>query len=138
MIIAIMASKTMAYIVFDDLRKPDMPGFSKWCYLNMSADHTNRQPNQPPWQWTNITFNLSGDTKAVQFTAVYQNTSKPMWNQEVPYYEVDEILGILRISVTWWYKPWILYVGWYYYPPTHMPGKMPLPQCKPANITVIS
>lgn len=72
----------------------------------MNGDHSNRQPNQKPSEWTNMTFDLPGYDLSVQFTA-----NKSSYAEEIPYYVVDEYRGCIFVSFVWWGSSWELLVG---------------------------
>lgn len=85
------------------------PKFQNWTVINMSEDHSNKQPNQQPCEWTNITFNIPELIYMVQLTA---NTSLEI-TEEIPYIGIDYLREVIDVSVTWWGQPWKLHVGWY-------------------------
>ena len=76
-----------AFVVFDDLTAAPLKGFTKWtCYV-FNEDHRNRQPNQQPKEWTNVTFLIPDYVKMVQLISCKNTTI----TQEIPFYCVDEL-----------------------------------------------
>jgi len=94
--------------IYSDLAAKPFPKFQKWSVLNMEEDHRDRQPNQPPSKWTNITLTIPWNSYAIQLTS---NTTYIV-TEEIEYVGLDLLNEIIYISVAWWGKPWKLYIGW--------------------------
>jgi len=101
------------FTVFDDLKSLPKNNLT-WTKMLFKEDHSNRQPNQPSYEWTNITFNIPDYATSVQFTANNNNNNnhKYIITEEVPYYTVNEWSRKICVSFTWYGKPWTLYIGW--------------------------
>jgi hypothetical protein len=107
-ILFILIGFSTGFQVYDTLGEWPKDGFTNWTYIPFKQDHSNRQPNQPPSLWTNLTFRIPYKTVAVQFT----DADHFHLTQEIPYYAVDEFFGKIYVSFRWWGPPWTLYVGW--------------------------
>lgn len=94
------------FTVYSDLQKDPVPGFERWTNVSFSADHTNRQPNQPSCMWTNLTFAIPESSSAIQLLSL---TGR--YTEEIPYYAVDNtqnknpcfcyLVGTPLIYVSW-------------------------------------
>jgi len=95
-----------------DLQANQGGDIKKWFVIDMDQDHRHRQPNQPPWWWTNLTFNIPYNATVFQVTAIANNATKYRgYDREVLLYNVDFIRGVVSLSLTWWSAPWTLYWG---------------------------
>ena len=92
--------------VFDNLGSKILPGFKLWNSTDMEENHSNRQPNQDPSRWTNLSFPIPDYVTKIQFVACSTSNA----TQEIPFYAVDELGRVIDISVTWWGVPWSLHM----------------------------
>jgi hypothetical protein len=77
-----------AFLVYDDLSEPPKENFTQWLAYNMSENHSNRQPTQPPYMWTNITIQIPDFAVSAQLTSKYYYEKKSRVDQEIPFYAV--------------------------------------------------
>jgi len=119
MLLLVYFSVVLSLAVYDDLALPPLPEFLRWQLINFTDDHSNRQPNQPSWEWTNVTIEIPYKSSKIKYkhTPICQVTAcltcLPILNtQEIPYYSVDEYNEIIVLSVVWWGKPWVMQLGW--------------------------
>jgi len=112
MLILLLFPVVLSYInliIYTDLSMKAFPKFQNWSVVDMKEDHSDRQPNQQPSEWTNVTLNIPEMIYMLQLTA---NTSSSI-TEEIPYIGIDYLGEVIDVSVTWWGQPWKLYVGWY-------------------------
>jgi hypothetical protein len=85
------------------------PKFQNWTVIDMIEDHHDRQSNQHPSEWTNITFKIPDLIYMLQLT-----TNTPLEiSEEISYIGIDYLKEVIDVSIKWWEQPWKLYVGWY-------------------------
>jgi hypothetical protein len=110
-IISINAKFTM----FLDLGAKPIPNFKNWKQIQLKENHMNRQPIQPPWEWTNLTFQLPYKTYGIQFTMFdpnnKTNSNNGGYSADIQWVSFDNEWGIIYPSLVWWGRPWKLYVG---------------------------
>lgn len=107
----------MAFEMHSNLGLKRKIGYDRWEELPMVQNHGYRQPNQPPRDWTNLTFEIPEHAHGVQLTAYDANgTLSFKDNTHVVTADIPCIgimyYDVLYVSVVWWYSPWTLYVGW--------------------------
>lgn len=96
-----------AFVVLDDLRVLPKKDFgTNATQLRFDADHRNRQPNQPPLEWTNVTLGMPDFTTGLQLTS---NTTREAY---IPFYSVDELGRRVYVSLVWFGAHWTLSIGW--------------------------
>ncbi len=103
--------------IYTDLSAKPFANVTRWTHKEFYGDHSNRQPTQPPREWSNFTYLLSPNTTGVQLTSA-EGIPVP---ERVVHWEIlrdvslplrgNEYLGILEVGVVWWGKSWRLYLG---------------------------
>jgi hypothetical protein len=108
MLLVIFIAFSIATDVNDNLSGPlvewDVAGLKLYDCVEMKEDHSNRQPNQPPQTWTNVSFPIPDYVTYIRLKAYAVSNA----TQEIPYYSVDELGRFIDVSVTWWGPPWEL------------------------------
>ena len=92
--------------VYTDLSAKPFANVTRWVHKEFYGDHSNRQPTQPPADWTNFTYLLSPNTTGVQFTASVEGVPVA---ERVVHWELQGY--VLEVGVVWWGKSWRLYIG---------------------------
>ncbi len=113
--IAFLNTPVAGFRIETNLTQEPLPDFSNWFVLKL-ADHSDREPNQPPSAWNNVTISLPYLSTGIQMTSVNPSkgtiagTGKAL-PAEITFYAVDLLRGIMSFSVVWWGPPWILFTG---------------------------
>lgn len=106
------------FIVEYNLTLKPLSGTTNWGSLYLEADHRDRQPNQSPSQWTNMTLKIFECAAGVQLTSQKPRTDRHIIvTEEIPFIAVNTLQNYLLISISWWGTPWTLYIGWITVPP---------------------
>lgn len=108
MLLLVYFSVVWSLAVYDDLALPPLPEFFRWQLINFTDDHSNRQPNQPSWEWTNVTIEIPYKSSKIKYkhTPICQVT---VCLTCLPVLNTQEII---LLSVVWWGKPWVMQLGW--------------------------
>lgn len=129
------AKRQAGFTVYWNLTQPRVAGFGSWCKVPLDENHSNRQPTQPPSEWSNFTFEMPYyNTDAVQLTAM--NEKGEIGNntgaEGARIINVGSFIleNILQVSLTWWWKPWVLYIGFEGSSAKADPRQVDLPFCK--------
>jgi hypothetical protein len=100
------------FTTYVDLDNKQLPAIETWKELPMAGNHRDRQPTQPPSEWTNLTFMIPFAATGVQLTAVDSNgTLTSGGAARVNRFSIDQIRGRLKTSIIWWGTSWTLFVG---------------------------
>jgi len=86
--------------------------FTNWSTYELKEDHRHRQPNQPPSDWTNVTFSMPYYANAIQFFPEHKEGN--YFQREIVRYSVDKLRGEITISLIWNQPPWNLSIGWWF------------------------
>jgi hypothetical protein len=106
-----------AVAVYTDLSAKPFANVTRWTHKEFYGDHSNRQPTQPPGEWSNFTYLLYPNTTGVQLTSRYSmpSTASKRLEEGIPVPERVvhwELQGyVLEVGVVWWGKSWRLYLG---------------------------
>jgi hypothetical protein len=92
--------------VYTDLSARPFANVTRWTHKEFYGDHSNRQPTQPPGEWSNFTYLLFPNTTGVQLTASPEGMPVA---ERVVHWEVQGY--VLEVGVVWWGKSWRLYMG---------------------------
>jgi hypothetical protein len=112
MILLILGFCAISYAttVYTTLNQRAFPCF-KWNQtIRMSGNR--KQPNQPPSEWINMTFELPPWDFSIQFTHNMDSLNDTLLG-EIPYYSVNEYstYQIFVSFATWSMAPWNLWIG---------------------------
>lgn len=78
----------------------------QYCPYNITQYQVGWSANQPPHEWLNITFPLRQH--------VQQMTGDGYLSAYIVLFSVDYGLGEVKVSIEYWYKPWVLWLSWPY------------------------
>lgn len=91
--------------VYPDLSAAPFDNVTRWSHKEFYGDHSNRQPTQPPGEWSNFTVLLPRNTTGVQLTTA-KGVAVP---ERIVHWEVQGY--VLEVGVVWWGKSWRMYIG---------------------------
>ena len=109
MFLFFIASTYAATTIYTTLNQKAFPNFS-WTRFKLIGNHTNREPNQPPNEWTNMTFDTPPWGLSMQFTHNFDG-SNDTFVADVTYYAVDDLQAKVLVSFVWWSDSPIIWVG---------------------------
>jgi len=99
-----------ATIVYTTLNEAPLPGF-KFEKFRLTGNHSDKYPDQPPSEWTNMTFWTPGWGLPMQFTTNIDGNHSDTIPGDVPYYAVIEQEAKVFISFIWWTDNMDVWVG---------------------------
>lgn len=96
-----------AFVVYTDLTVAPFSNVTRWSHKEFYGNHKNRQPTQPPSEWSNFTITLPINTTAVQLTVASGGVPVA---ERVAFWNASGG-DVLDVSVVWWGTSWRLYIG---------------------------